>query len=650
MSDTLHSTKKFSFYDYISTLGYLPRWVILFIDILLSASAYFFSFVVVEGLLGYADTAPRVDQLFVSMGVLLFIQIIAFLVCKTNYGILRYSGFADAIRLINSIVLAGATFFLLNTLLVRLYGTSLYNTAVLILYVCVSFVLLFGLRLLVKTMFEFVRHNQPHIKRVAIYGTNAPGIAIAKVLRSSIDDRFRAVAFINDEPKLSQHAILGLKVLQKEASVVAALQKLRVQGVVVSPLKMEEINPATDLDIFLNNDIQIFSAGSISTWNSEVGEERMQYKKIKSIQIEELLERPVISLDQEQLGAQITKKIVMVTGAAGSIGGEIVSQVIKYKPQLLILVDQAESPLHETYLRLLDRYPNQLFSARVADVRNYERLESILIQFRPHIIYHAAAYKHVPLMEDNPTESIEVNVGGTKNLADLAVKHKVERFVMISTDKAVNPTNIMGASKRIAEIYVQSLFKKLQQENPNCTKFITTRFGNVLGSNGSVIPFFKKQIENGGPVTVTHPEIVRYFMTIPEACSLVLEAGNIGEGGEIFVFDMGEQIKILDLAKKMIRLAGYKPGVDIKITFTGLRPGEKLYEELLHNEETTLPTPNPKIVIAKVAEFEYDQVNKEIKELFRLSKASKEYLLVAQMKKIVPEFVSRNSPYEKLDD
>jgi len=383
----------------------------------------------------------------------------------------------------------------------------------------------------------------------------------------------------------------------------------------------------------------------MSVWKGD----QPSIKQIKSVQIEDLLDRPVINLPNENLARELEQKVILITGAAGSIGSEIANQVIQYNPKLIVLLDQAETPLHNLKLELDEKYPNLNFSTFIGNVRNYDRMEYMMDLYRPDFIFHAAAYKHVPLMEEYPIESVETNVEGTKILADLAVKYKVKRFVMISTDKAVNPTNIMGASKRIAEIYVQSLNYKIAEQGNSSTKFITTRFGNVLGSNGSVIPLFRSQIEKGGPVTVTHPEIIRYFMTIPEACRLVLEACIMGNGGEIYLFDMGKPVKIVNLARKMIMLAGLVPDKDIKIEFTGLRPGEKLYEELLNNKEVTIQTHNPKITIAKVQQYDYDEISKQIKELLRFCKLNKSYTTVSIMKKIVPEFISKNSQYERLD-
>ena len=429
----------------------------------------------------------------------------------------------------------------------------------------------------------------------------------------------------------------------------------RVNHVIVSPLKMQAINPATDLQIFIDHNVHILTTPYFKQFDNVDSIDAERIGRIDAIKIEDLLERPQISIDTDNVRQTIKNNVVLVSGAAGSIGSELVRQVQKYEPQVTILLEMAESPLHDLTLELQHQFPDARFIPIIADVRNRSRIEQIFKDMRPDVVYHAAAYKHVPLMEDFPAEAIQANVLGTKNMADMAVKYGVKRFVMISTDKAVNPTNIMGASKRIAEIYVQSLFRKLHAEDENCTKFITTRFGNVLGSNGSVIPYFRKQIAAGGPVTVTHPNIIRYFMTIPEACCLVMEASTLGNGGEIFVFDMGKPVKILDLARNMIRLAGYTPEKEIQIQFTGLRPGEKLYEELLNQKEATIPTTNDKIMVARVREFDFDEVSKQIDKLIATTTTTttttgqKTFTIVKLMKQIVPEFISNNSIYEQLD-
>ena len=418
---------------------------------------------------------------------------------------------------------------------------------------------------------------------------------------------------------------------------------------IVSPLKMQAIDPAKDLQVFIDHNIRILTTPYFTQWENLDEIDMQRAGRVEAIRIEDLLERPKIDINTDNVKQILNKRVVLVSGAAGSIGSELVRQVQKYSPQVTILMEMAESPLHDLVLELENQFPKSRFIPVIADVRNRTRVEQIFSEMRPDVVYHAAAYKHVPLMESFPNEAIMANVCGTKNMADMAVKYGVQRFVMISTDKAVNPTNIMGASKRIAEIYVQSLFRQLHAKDPDCTKFITTRFGNVLGSNGSVIPYFRKQIAAGGPVTVTHPDIIRYFMTIPEACCLVMEASTLGDGGEIFVFDMGKPVKIIDLARNMIRLAGYTPEKDIPIEFTGLRPGEKLYEELLNQKETTLPTTNDKIMVAKVREFEFDEVTKQVDELINTTRQGKPFTTVKLMKQLVPEFISNNSIYEQLD-
>jgi FlaA1/EpsC-like NDP-sugar epimerase len=478
-----------------------------------------------------------------------------------------------------------------------------------------------------------------------IYGTESVGIAIAKMLRTNENMRYKLTGFIDTNKEATSKILMGVKVYELNDHNMQKVITKKAKAIIVSPLQMSKINPKTDLDVFINNGLSILSVPPMSVLGNEIPTVR----QIKSIQIEDLLERPQISISTDHISGEINGKVVLITGAAGSIGSEIVKQCVNFSPKLIVLVDQAETPMHDFILKMKSTAPELNMSAFLGDVRNLERMEQMMILYNPDIIFHAAAYKHVPLMEENPTESIQTNIKGTKIIADLAVKYQVSRFVMVSTDKAVNPTNVMGASKRIAEIYVQSLNNHLAKKGDTTTKFITTRFGNVLGSNGSVIPLFRKQIEKKGPVTVTHPDIIRYFMTIPEASLLVLEAGTTGNGGEIYIFDMGEPVKILDLAKKMIRLAGYIPDIDIPIHFTGLRPGEKLYEELLNKKEITKKTHHPKIMVASVREYNYADISAKIDELIKFSCYGKNFLSVSQMKSIVPEFVSNNSQFERLD-
>ncbi len=633
----------------IRTLKYLPRWVVLLIDIVLCLASYLIA-CLISGTFLRTIASGNIHHLGQAIILILTVQVSTFWAFRTYSGILRYSGFIDAIKIMSSVVCTMVICLIVNNLYFYNYNSYIFPNINSVIYILLAFVSLFFLRLIAKTLFESLSSNAHNTLKVMVYGTKEIGIAIAKMLRTT-DSGFKLMGFIDNDKEMEGKVILGHKVNKIDGKLIGKLEELNVQGVIISPKKMATLNPATDLDIFINNNIKILSVPLPKIVDNE--ERKIDFntvKDIKAIQIEDLLDRPSITLDMTKVSEQLEGKTIMVTGAVGSIGSEIVTQIAQYKPRMIVLLDQAESPLHDFLLDIKEQFPTQHFSSCIADVRNYMRIENIMRTYRPDIIYHAAAYKHVPLMEDNPSESILTNVLGTKHMADLAVKYDVEKFVMVSTDKAVNPTNIMGASKRIAEIYVQSLFNKNKSANLKSTQFITTRFGNVLGSNGSVIPYFKKQIAKGGPVTVTHPDIIRYFMTIPEACTLVLEAGLMGEGGEIFVFDMGSPVKIIDLAKKMIRLAGYKSGEDIKIEFTGLRPGEKLYEELLNKKEAVLPTENAKIMRAKVREYDFAEVESGIAELVEYAYEGKEYMVARQMKIIVPEFLSKNSPFEKLDE
>lgn len=632
-------------FSHLTSLQYLPRWIVLFVDIILCVSAYTIaSFITTKIYAGEVDI--RILNFYQRISIALSLQIFFFWIFHTYSGVLRYSSYVDAAKLLFAVSANMVLIAIINIAVVEIKGNPIFHYSGLLLYSGFSFLFLFFLRLGAKTIFDYFSQNGGKITPVMIYGTKTAAVGIAKMLNSAQGDiKYKLVGFIDDDIKSTQRLIMGVKVYHFDEKIIKKTVSKKAKAVIISPTKLKSINPEVDLDVFLSNHLQVLTAPPVSIWKNDMP----TIKQIKSIQIEDLLERPKIQIDTERVSAEHKGKVILVTGAAGSIGSEIVNQIISYKPQLIVLLDQAESPMHNLRLELEEKFPDQNISVFLADVRNKERMEYMMDMYRPDYVYHAAAYKHVPLMEDNPVESIQANVKGTKTIADLAVKYKVQRFVMVSTDKAVNPTNVMGASKRIAEIYVQSLYKKLIEDGNDNTKFITTRFGNVLGSNGSVIPLFKSQIENGGPVTVTHPEIIRYFMTIPEACTLVLEAGIMGNGGEIFIFDMGQPVKIVNLAKKMIHLAGFIPEVDIKIEYTGLRPGEKLYEELLNQKEITTKTHHPKIMIAKVQEYDYNHISTQIDELINYSQLCKNFLTVSQMKKIVPEFKSKNSQYERLD-
>ena len=628
-------------------MGYLPRWGVLFLDLLLCTIAFWISVWIGSSYFNYDSDIPQILPIGQQYLVILIVQTLAFGLFNTYAGILRYSTFTDMLKVLLANVSTGIAIVIFNYAMDWSTGMHpIFNTIVAI-YVPVAFVLLFTLRVAVKTFGEVLQQYGNGSPRVLIYGIKYAGVSIAKMLRSAGNTPYRPVGFISD----GEHGfeVAGLPVLQLNEKLFDWMKARKIQHVIVSPLKMREINPAKDLQIFIDHNIRILTTPYFTSVDNPNDIDAQRIGRIDAIRIEDLLERPQIDVSTENVRQIIQGKVVLVSGAAGSIGSELVRQIQQYNPQVTILLEIAESPLHDLSLDLQKQFPEARFIPVIADVRDRERIEQIFSELRPDVVYHAAAYKHVPLMESYPNEAVRANVLGTKNMADMAVKYGTERFVMISTDKAVNPTNIMGASKRIAEIYVQSLFHKLQKENPQCTKFITTRFGNVLGSNGSVIPYFRKQIAAGGPVTVTHPEIIRYFMTIPEACTLVMEASTLGNGGEIFVFDMGKPVKILDLARNMIRLAGYTPEKDIPIVFTGLRPGEKLYEELLNQKELTLPTSNSKIMIARVREFDYNEVSQRIDLLIETSHQDKSFTTVKMMKELVPEYISKNSIYEQLD-
>lgn len=630
-------------------IGYLPRWGVLLLDILIVLTAFVISYLIGSGLLTF-DMSARFP--IWSQGLLVIIvQLIFFWVFHTYSGILRYSTFVDILKVCSAVGAAGGLLLIINLILkytIIIENPPFFNS-VLLIYLFVAITLLFAWRVGIKTTFEYVARLSKGGDKVLIYGTKSAGLSIAKMLQSNIDSPYRPVGFIADINEYTQHNLLGLQVYQRDENLINIMKEKRVNSIIISPIKMKSINPLQDLAIFIDNNIRILTTPYFTDYTPESNNISKRIGTIESIKVEDLLERPTIHIDIKGISNILTKKVVLITGAAGSIGSEIVRQVAAHKPNGIILVEIAESPLHDLLMDLKSQFPSIKFIHVIADIREQNMIEPIFKEYNPDIVFHAAAYKHVPLMEDFPPQAILTNVLGTKNIADLSVKYHVERFIMVSTDKAVNPTNVMGASKRIAEIYVQSLYLKLSKEGKSCPKFITTRFGNVLGSNGSVVPYFKKQIAQGGPITVTHPDIIRYFMTIPEASSLVLEAATLGNGGEIFIFDMGQPVKISDLAKNMIRLAGYIPGQDIEIVYTGLRPGEKLYEELLNQKELTIPTTHDKILVAKVREYNFDSVTLLIDKLIHCAKEGKIFPTVQVMKEIVPEYKSKNSVYEQLD-
>lgn len=630
--------KRNFFHRYLSA-KVLPIWTILLIDVFI---------IVISSLLAYALRydfrsifleSSTIDKTILWM---VAVNLIFFRVFRTYSNVLRFSSFVDIMRIFVSLTVSYALLMITSVLTESYLEFNLAPVSVLFMSYIISFAMMACSRVIVKTFFEALNFDGTHSTNVFIYGAKEAGVNIAKALRVNLRNHYRLRGFIADEPELINKVMMGVKVFPNDDTLIDVLNDRDVQTIIISPAKMEELKKSDMADRLLVHNIKLMTAPPLNEWNGQA----LSRTQLKEIQIEDLLQRNPIEIDIHKVASHLEGKRVMITGAAGSIGSEIMRQVASFNPYKLILVDQAETPLHDIRLELQDRWRDIDAETIIADISNATRMEDIFREFKPQYIFHAAAYKHVPMMEDNVSESIQVNVFGTRTVADLAVKYGAEKFVMISTDKAVNPTNVMGCSKRICEIYVQSLAKKLQKEGGHATQFITTRFGNVLGSNGSVIPRFRDQIQRGGPVTVTHPEIIRYFMTIPEACRLVLEAGSMGNGGEIYIFDMGKPVKIVDLAKRMISLSGR---TDVKIEFTGLRHGEKLYEELLNVKELTKPTYHEKIMIATVREYDYDEVKERIQKLIDVSYTYDQMKIVAAMKDIVPEFVSKNSCFEALD-
>ena len=617
----------------------LPVWTILLADLLIIALSTFIAYCLRYGFVGIIEGTSTLDSaiLFAVAANLVFFRIF-----RTYSNVLRFSSFVDIMRIFASLTAAYVSLIFLSLLSDSLLDKRLASLGILFMSYIISFAVMSCSRILVKTVFDTLNIDRSRCADVFIYGAKEAGVNIAKTLRANLRHHYLLRGFIADEPELVNKVIMGVRVFANDDTLPDHLNSRGIHTVIVSPAKMDDLKNSDMADRLLSHNIKLITAPPLSEWTGRT----LNSSQLKEIQIEDLLQRAPIEIDIPKVASHLEGKRVLITGAAGSIGSEIMRQVASFNPYKLILVDQAETPLHDIRLELQDRWRDIDAETIIADISNATRLEEIFKEFKPQYIFHAAAYKHVPMMEDNVSESIQVNVYGTRTLADLAVKYGVEKFVMISTDKAVNPTNVMGCSKRICEIYVQSLAKKLQKEGIRATQFITTRFGNVLGSNGSVIPRFRHQIQKGGPVTVTHPEIIRYFMTIPEACRLVLEAGSMGNGGEIYIFDMGKPVKIVDLARRMINLSGR---TDVKIEFTGLRHGEKLYEELLNVKELTKPTYHEKIMIATVREYDYDEVKECIQRLIDLSYTYDQMRIVSAMKELVPEFVSKNSCFEVLD-
>ena len=630
--------KRNFFHRYLSA-KVLPIWTVLLIDVLI---------IVVSSLLAYAlrydfrSLFSESSSIDVTIVCTVAVNLIFFRAFRTYSNVLRFSSFVDIMRIFVALTVSYALLLIASIVVKSFTNINVAPITVLFMSYIISFAMMACSRIVVKIFFEALNFDGSRSANVFIYGAKEAGVNIAKALRVSLRNHYRLRGFIADEPELINKVMMGVKVFPNDDTLIENLDDRDVHTIIISPAKMEALKHSDMADRLLAHNIKLMTASPLSEWNNQF----LDRTQLKEIQIEDLLQRNPIEIDIHKVASHLEGKRVMITGAAGSIGSEIMRQVASFNPYKLILVDQAETPLHDIRLELQDRWRDIDAETIIADISNVTRMEEIFRRYKPQYIFHAAAYKHVPMMEDNVSESIQVNVYGTRTVADLAVKYGAEKFVMISTDKAVNPTNVMGCSKRICEIYVQSLAKKLLAEGGHVTQFITTRFGNVLGSNGSVIPRFRDQIQRGGPVTVTHPEIIRYFMTIPEACRLVLEAGSMGNGGEIYIFDMGKPVRIVDLAKRMISLSGR---TDVKIEFTGLRHGEKLYEELLNVKELTKPTYHEKIMIATVREYDYDEVNERIQKLIDVSYTYDQMKIVAAMKDIVPEFVSKNSCFEVLD-
>ncbi|MEQ3196303.1 nucleoside-diphosphate sugar epimerase/dehydratase [Segatella copri] len=617
----------------------LPYWCIFWIDCTVTFVSYLFIY---QQINSGAKALSILGQLSMLFAIFTLFHAIGFRIFHTYDGILRYSSFIDLQRVFYAVTFGAVLSAITKDMLLSTHffpGVEIEYRNI-VLGALISTLVLWAIRVIAKTIFD-VSLSDYNIKHAFIYGVKEGGIGLAKQIKNSKPMKFKLMGFISDDAEIKHHHLMGTKVYAPDQNTIRKMRNNNISTLLISPGAINVFRANKDFqDALLAEGIHIYMP-TTQEWN------RNEQQQLKEVSIEDLLPRDEISIDMESVGSMLHGKRILITGSAGSIGSEMVRQIAKYSPAELILIDSAETPQHDIRLMMAKQFPDIKAETIVTTICSKSRMEHIFKTYLPDYVFHAAAYKHVPMMENNPCESIQNNVYGTKILADLAVKYGVKKFVMISTDKAVNPTNVMGCSKRICEIYVQSLNKAIEEGIINGkTQFVTTRFGNVLGSNGSVIPLFKKQIKAGGPVTVTDPRIIRYFMLIPEACKLVLEAGTKGNGGEIFVFDMGKPVKIADMAQRMINLSGAK---NVEIKYTGLRAGEKLYEEVLNEKESTKPSFHDKIRIAEVREYDYTEVSKQIDDLIEKSKLYDEMLTVKIMKEIVPEYKSNNSIYEKLD-
>lgn len=620
----------------------LPYWSVLLIDCFCVLVAGVLAFSINHGLRAAVDV--RWTLFLLMLGVTAFF-VVGFKIFHTYHGVIRYSSFSDLIRITLAVITGLVILAIVET--VSGLGEHLVGIGVTDIVLTALFVIAFMwiIRIWVKTLYDGNLRSNRSIP-VFIYGVKQGGVAIAKNINANVNSNYKVAGFVSPEKDLKDKHLMGKKIYPADAKLPKVMQRHMVQTLMVSPLMMQSIREDQSLlNSLIDSGVKIYVTTSAKEWDGK--SMNVDVTEMRQVEPEDLLPRDKIEIDMHAAADMINDKVIFITGAAGSIGSEIVNQVSAFGPKTLVLVDQAETPMHDIRLMMKNNWPHIEAHTIVADITDKRIMNKLFAQFHPHYVFHAAAYKHVPMMEDNPYEAVMNNVYGTKVIADLAVRYGSRKFVMVSTDKAVNPTNVMGCSKRICEIYVQSLDKAIKDgQVKGVTRFVTTRFGNVLGSNGSVIPIFQEQIKRGGPVTVTHPNIIRYFMLIPEACKLVVEAGTMGSGGEIFVFDMGQPVRIADLAARMIKLSGAK---NIKIKYTGLRDGEKLYEEVLNDKETTLPTFHPKIKIAKVREYDYADAKRDVETLISDAERMSDMEIVGEMKRIVPEFISQHSKYQLLD-